>query len=64
MLQGIIVLYLKFHQLMAGEEGQDLVEYGLLASLLAVAAIAGIGHVADVVVSLFTNIDTTIAANF
>ena len=39
-------LYVKLQNLMSREEGQDLVEYALLVSLIALAVIAGVGNVA------------------
>lgn len=60
MLEKILVLHLKFRHLMIGEEGQDLIEYGLLAALISTAAVAGIGHVANAVLTMFTNINSTL----
>jgi Flp pilus assembly pilin Flp len=34
-------------RLMAREDGQDLVEYGLLAALIAIAAIIGVSYLGD-----------------
>jgi Flp pilus assembly pilin Flp len=45
------------------EEGQDLVEYGLLLVLIAVVAIASIGKVGSVVSNLWSNAASTLAAN-
>ena len=39
-------LYIKVQDLMNREEGQDLVEYALLITLIALAAVTGIGKVA------------------
>lgn len=60
MEQRILALQENLRQLFSGEEGQDLVEYGLLAAMLGVGAVAGIGHVADVVTKMFTHISTTL----
>ena len=43
------------------EEGQDLVEYALLVSLIALAAIAGIGPIASAITSTFNNVSTSLA---
>lgn len=43
------------------EDGQDLIEYGLLVALLSLAAVAGVGKVATAVTTFFTNISTTLA---
>jgi pilus assembly protein Flp/PilA len=47
--------------LMNREEGQDLVEYALLVSLIALAAITGVSKVATAVTTVFTNISTSLA---
>ena len=46
--------------LIAREEGQDLVEYALLASLIALAAIAGIKNVGSIMATLYNNINTSL----
>jgi pilus assembly protein Flp/PilA len=51
----------KMQDLMNREEGQDLVEYALLVSLIALAAITGVGHVATAVTTVFNNISTSLA---
>jgi pilus assembly protein Flp/PilA len=54
-------LYIKI-QTLAGalldEQGQDLVEYGLLLVLIALAASAGISGVATAIGNVFTNVAT------
>ena len=50
-----------FQNLANGDEGQDLVEYALLTSLIALAAIGGVSKVATAVTSIFTKISTSIA---
>lgn len=54
-------MYVKLQDLMTREEGQDLVEYALLVSLIALAAITGVGKVATAVTSVFTSISTSLA---
>jgi len=54
-------LYMKFQGLMSGEQGQDLVEYTLLVCLIALAAIAGVNHVATAVIKVFGNISSSLA---
>jgi Flp pilus assembly pilin Flp len=61
MHETLITLYVKFQTLASSEEGQDLVEYGLLCTLIALATISGIGHVATAVSHLFTNVSTSLA---
>jgi pilus assembly protein Flp/PilA len=60
MNQLYLSLYLKLQNLMNREEGQDLVEYALLVSLIALAVIAGVGHVATAVNTVFTNISNSL----
>jgi pilus assembly protein Flp/PilA len=54
-------LQLKFWELMNGEEGQDLIEYALIVSLVALAAIGGVQHFASAVATLFSNIDNSLS---
>jgi pilus assembly protein Flp/PilA len=49
------------HDLMSRSEGQDLVEYALIITLIALAAVTGIGHVATAVNSTFSKISITLA---
>lgn len=56
----LIKLQLKFQDLMNRQEGQDLVEYGLLISLVALAAIVGINKVTSAVNLVFTSISTSL----
>jgi len=45
-------------KLMAGESGQDLIEYALVVALIAFAAAAGMTTVATKINAAFTNIGT------
>jgi pilus assembly protein Flp/PilA len=54
-------LLVKVQNLLARDDGQDLVEYALLISLIALAAISGIKHVATAISTVFTNISTSLA---
>ncbi len=40
-------------RLLSREDGQDLIEYGLLAALIAIVAIAGITTVGDTIYAVF-----------
>jgi pilus assembly protein Flp/PilA len=42
-------------RLVPDEEGQDLIEYGLLAALIAIVAIVGVTTVGNTIYSLFWN---------
>ncbi len=57
----LLKMYVKFQDLMNREEGQDLVEYALLVSLIALAAIAAVNKVTNAVTTIFSNISTTLA---
>jgi pilus assembly protein Flp/PilA len=57
----LLTMYVKFQDLMNREEGQDLVEYALLVSLIALAAITGVGKVASAVTAVFNSISTSLA---
>ena len=54
-------LVTSLRDLMASEEGQDLVEYALLVCLISLAAIAGVDKVAGAVTSVFTRISSSLA---
>jgi len=54
-------LQVKFWELIHGEEGQDLIEYGLIITLIALAAISGVQKFASAVATLFSNINTSIS---
>jgi Flp pilus assembly pilin Flp len=49
-------------RLLEEEDGQDLVEYGLLVVLIAVAAIAAIGKLATAVSTLFKSAATNLTS--
>jgi Flp pilus assembly pilin Flp len=53
-------LYTKFRVLIDSEEGQDLIEYGLLVMLIALAAISGEGKVATAVNTIFSKIGISV----
>ena len=61
MNDSILRLVCWFQALADSDDGQDLVEYALLTSLIALAAIAGVDKVASAVTSIFTKISTSIA---
>ena len=60
MAEMILKMRMRFQDLMHGEEGQDLVEYALLASLIALACIGGIKHIATAVNIVFGNVSTSL----
>ncbi len=56
-----LALYVKMQNLLANEEGQDLVEYALLVALIALAAITGVKQVASAVNTVFSNISSSLS---
>ena len=54
-------LRLKLEELANGEEGQDLVEYSLLVSLIALICISGVGSIAGGLNAVFSNISVSLA---
>ena len=54
-------LFVKLQGLKNSEEGQDLVEYALLVSLISLAAISGVRHVASAVTAVFSNVSSSLA---
>ena len=61
MNNALLKLYVRVHALKDGEDGQDLVEYGLLVTLVALVCISGISNVASGVNAAFSNISTSLA---
>ena len=57
----ILNLTAKVQDLLNREDGQDLVEYGLLLALISTAAIASVQNVATAVNTIFTNVSTSLA---
>ena len=57
----ILKLYITLQKLTHGQKGQDLVEYALLTTLIALACIAGVRHVASAVNIVFSNISSSLA---
>jgi pilus assembly protein Flp/PilA len=51
-------LYVKADRLMKEERGQDMIEYILVAALVALAATAGMGTLATAINTSFANIGT------
>jgi pilus assembly protein Flp/PilA len=53
--------YLKIQELLRREEGQDLVEYALLITLVALAVVGGVNHVASAINNTFSRVSTTLS---
>jgi pilus assembly protein Flp/PilA len=56
-------LFMQLRQLLAREEGQDLVEYALVVALIAFGAIAGMQFLATGINMAFSGIATTLTAS-
>ncbi len=61
MNKALLKLCVKLQGLRVGEEGQDLVEYSLLVSLIALVCISSISHVAAAVTTVFGNVSASMA---
>ena len=55
----LLEMYLKARELITREDGQDLVEYGLLIVLIACGAMTSISYVSMALVTMFTNISNS-----
>lgn len=59
MKNALLSLYVKLECLASGEEAQDLVEYGLLVTLIALVCILSISNMAVGVSTAFSNIGSS-----
>jgi pilus assembly protein Flp/PilA len=57
----ILNFYFKTQEWMRREEGQDLVEYALLITLISLAVVGGVQHVASAINNVFSRISTTLS---
>ena len=55
-----LIVYVKFQDLLDGDEGQDLIEYALLITLITLATITSVQGIAGAIVNIFTNISTSL----
>ena len=62
MNHALLKLNILVQKLLSNEEGQDLVEYGLIVALLSLAAVASLQSVSTTIASIFANIATTLSA--
>jgi pilus assembly protein Flp/PilA len=53
----LLKMYVKFQELKNREEGQDLVEYALVISLVAIAAVAALTVLAGKITGVFSSIE-------
>jgi pilus assembly protein Flp/PilA len=54
-------LNLKLYALVNREDGQDLVEYSLVITLVALGCVAGVNNVASAINTVFSNISNTLS---
>lgn len=57
----ILKLFVKMQTLLASEEGQDLVEYGLVVALVAFGAVVALQSIGTQLGTLFSDINATLA---
>jgi len=57
----LLKVYVTIQQLVTREEGQDLVEYALLISLISLGAIVAINSLTSGLNTIFNNISTSLA---
>jgi Flp pilus assembly pilin Flp len=58
----LLKLYVKSQDLASREEGQDLVEYGLIVAMIAFGATAGMQSLANGLNTAFSNISSTLGS--
>ena len=56
-------LFMQLRQLLAREEGQDLVEYALVVAMIAFGAVTGMGFLATGLNDAFSGVATTLTSN-
>ena len=56
----LLNLYVKFQSMVTREEGQDLIEYALIAALIALAAVASVKSVTTALNGVFTSVSSTL----
>jgi pilus assembly protein Flp/PilA len=57
----LLKMYVRLQDLLSREEGQDLIEYALIAALIALAATAAMSAVGTQIGKAFSAISTTLA---
>ena len=61
MKDALLKIYVRFQGLKFDEEGQDLVEYALLLTMISLALISSINGIASAVKTVFSNVSTSLA---
>jgi pilus assembly protein Flp/PilA len=57
----LLKMYVRLQELLSREEGQDLIEYALIAALIALAATTAMKSVGTQISSVFSSISTDLA---
>lgn len=57
----LLAVFGRFQTLANGEQGEDMVEYALLISMLALAVITAINHIAAAVTQLFASVSSPLS---
>jgi Flp pilus assembly pilin Flp len=63
MNNNLLNIYVVIHRLMHREEGQDLVEYGLVFAVISCACIASMGSLAGGIDTAFSTVGRTLTSN-
>ncbi len=61
MRHGFLSLFVKFRGLAGEEDGQDLVEYALMLTLITLALITSISSIATAVAGMFSTVSASLA---
>jgi pilus assembly protein Flp/PilA len=61
MSKTLLKLYVLFQDLRFREDGQDLVEYALMLTMISLALISGMSGIAKAVNTVFSNISSSLA---
>ena len=61
MKDALLKLYVKFQLLSESEEGQDLVEYALLLTMISLALISSMNGIASSLRAVFSNISSSLS---
>jgi pilus assembly protein Flp/PilA len=61
MSSALLKLYIAFQDIRFREDGQDLVEYALMLTLICLALISGMNGIATAVKNIFSNISASLA---
>jgi len=58
-----LMLSVKLQSILSQEDGQDLIEYVLVAALIALGATAGMNALANAINNAFLNVSSSLASN-